>query len=62
MIDNYVIKHQINSLDIPTFSLFSCIGLTLELSRRMRLSNPQISSDLIEAFDVELLLKSLQFI
>lgn len=37
----------------PTLSLSSCTGLTLELSCRRRLANPQLWSDFHEAFDVE---------
>lgn len=62
MAEDYVIKYQINSLDIPTLSLFSRMSLTLELSCRMRLASPQLSSDFNEASDVELERKSLQLV
>lgn len=43
MLGKYVIKYQSKSSDVPTAGPFSCTCLSLELSCRTRLANPEFS-------------------
>lgn len=54
MFGNHVIKSQIKSWDIPAVGLFSCKCLSLALSCRTRLANPEFTSTVNEVFDAEL--------
>lgn len=54
MLGNHAIKNQSKSSDIPTAGPFSCGSLSLELSCRTRLANPEFSSAVNKVFDAEL--------